>query len=78
MVLHGSVRWDELCGLYRSAHLLLLPSDTEGFPKVVHEAALFGVPAVDRPRKMRILTWLWPARRRASWPIENVQEQADG
>jgi glycosyltransferase involved in cell wall biosynthesis len=46
VILHGSLRWDELCELYNRARLLVLPSGTEGFPKVVHEAALFGVPSV--------------------------------
>ena len=46
VVFHGSLPWHELCDLYRRAHLLLLPSGSEGFPKVVHEAALFGTPSV--------------------------------
>ena len=42
----GNLDWQDLGELYSRARLLLLPSQTEGFPKVVHEAALFGTPAV--------------------------------
>lgn len=44
--LRGNLDWQDLRQLYSRARLLLLPSGTEGFPKVVHEAALFGTPAV--------------------------------
>jgi len=46
VVFHGWLGWQDLKNLYARARLLLLPSATEGFPKVIHEAALFGTPAV--------------------------------
>jgi len=46
MVFHGSQPWQRLCELYASARLLLLPSLSEGFPKVVIEAALVGTPSI--------------------------------
>jgi len=44
--LHGRLPWSALGRRYAQADLLLLPSATEGFPKVLHEAMLFGVPPV--------------------------------
>lgn len=46
VVFHGSQPWDHLREHYARATLLLLPSFSEGFPKVVMEAALFGTPSV--------------------------------
>lgn len=46
VVFHGILSWAELCTRYRRARVFLLPSGTEGFPKVVHEALLFGTPVV--------------------------------
>lgn len=43
---HGRLAWERLCEVYAAAYLNLLPSFSEGFPKVVHEAAVFGVPSV--------------------------------
>ncbi len=43
---HGHLAWERLSEVYASAYLNLLPSYSEGFPKVVHEAAAFGVPSV--------------------------------
>lgn len=40
---HGALPRPELDQLYRRAHLLLLPSRTEGWPKVVSEAMAWGV-----------------------------------
>jgi glycosyltransferase involved in cell wall biosynthesis len=40
---HGWVPRSELSGYYGRAHLLLLPSRTEGWPKVLSEAMAFGV-----------------------------------
>jgi phosphatidyl-myo-inositol dimannoside synthase len=40
---HGWLSRDELEPLYAEAHLLLLPTDSEGFPKVLSEAMAFGV-----------------------------------
>lgn len=43
----GGLNRKELNAQYGSAHILILPSDSEGFPKVVAEAAAFGcVPIV--------------------------------
>jgi glycosyltransferase involved in cell wall biosynthesis len=43
----GGIHRRELNKWYASSHLLILPSDSEGFPKVVAEAAAFGcVPVV--------------------------------
>ncbi len=46
VVFHGSLGWADLSRRYASARILLLPSGTEGFPKVVHESLLFGTPVV--------------------------------
>ena len=44
---HGFLGRDQIFDLYAKSHLFLLPSDSEGFPKVVAEAAAFGcVPVV--------------------------------
>lgn len=40
--LHGALSREDLFAIYKQAHLLLLPSESEGFPKVVAEAANFG------------------------------------
>jgi phosphatidylinositol alpha-1,6-mannosyltransferase len=40
---HGWLSRSALEPLYGAAHLLLLPSDSEGFPKVLSEAMAFGV-----------------------------------
>jgi glycosyltransferase involved in cell wall biosynthesis len=40
---HGWLPRPDLEPLYAAAHLLLLPSDSEGFPKVLSEAMAFGV-----------------------------------
>jgi len=40
---HGWLSRSALEPLYADAHLLLLPSDSEGFPKVLSEAMAFGV-----------------------------------
>ena len=42
-VFHGLLGREDLEAVYASSHYLLLPSDSEGFPKVVAEAAAFGV-----------------------------------
>lgn len=45
--LHGALSREDLFAIYKQAHLLLLPSESEGFPKVVAEAANFGcIPVV--------------------------------
>ena len=43
---HGGVSFDELVSLYEAADVLVLPSQTEGWPKVLAEAMAFGVPCV--------------------------------
>lgn len=40
---HGWVPRDQLGPIYAQAHLMLLPSDTEGWPKVLSEAMAYGV-----------------------------------
>ncbi|MEZ5329335.1 MAG: glycosyltransferase family 4 protein [Verrucomicrobiales bacterium] len=42
-VFHGALGRDALSQIYANSHYLLLPSDSEGFPKVIAEAAAFGV-----------------------------------
>lgn len=46
-VFTGFVGRDSLSGIYSDSHLLILPSRSEGFPKVIAEAAAYGcVPVV--------------------------------
>ncbi len=42
IVLHGALPRNAVFDIYRRSHFLLLPSRSEGFPKVVAEAANFG------------------------------------
>ncbi len=47
VVFHGFLSREEVAGILEKCHLFLLPSDSEGFPKVVAEAANYGcVPVV--------------------------------
>jgi len=46
VIFHGELRWEDLSKRYSLATVFLLPSGTEGFPKVAHEALLFGTPVV--------------------------------
>ena len=47
VIFHGRVPFGkDLFDLYREAHAFVLPSYTEGFPRVVWEAALFSTPIV--------------------------------
>lgn len=39
---HGSLRREKLFDIYKQSDFILLPSDSEGFPKVIAEAANFG------------------------------------
>lgn len=43
---HGGVGFEAVLGLYEQADVLVLPSRTEGWPKVLAEAMAFGVPCV--------------------------------
>ncbi len=44
---HGIVsKKDELSHIYKNADLLILPSYHEGFPRVLYEAMIFGVPII--------------------------------
>jgi glycosyltransferase involved in cell wall biosynthesis len=40
---HGWIPRTQIGGFYQSAHFLLLPTDSEGWPKVVSEAMAYGV-----------------------------------
>ena len=42
VTLHGWVKREDLAPIYAAAHLLLLPSTSEGFPKVISEAMSYG------------------------------------
>lgn len=44
--LRGGCPFEQVLGLYESADVLVLPSETEGWPKVLAEAMAFGVPCV--------------------------------
>jgi glycosyltransferase involved in cell wall biosynthesis len=44
--LHGGRSFDDVLSFYEQAGVLLLPSATEGWPKVLAEAMAFGVPCV--------------------------------
>jgi len=47
VVFSGAISRAELQGYYTKSHIILLPSQSEGFPKVIAEAAAFGcVPVV--------------------------------
>jgi len=47
VIFTGGLNRNDLNKYYSKAHLIILPSDSEGFPKVIAEAAAFGcVPAV--------------------------------
>ncbi len=44
---HGSLSREQVFKIYKQSHLILLPSRSEGFPKVIAEAANFGcIPVV--------------------------------
>ena len=40
--IHGSMARDALFEIYKKSHFFILPSESEGFPKVIAEAANFG------------------------------------
>ncbi|PVW16472.1 glycosyltransferase [Marixanthomonas spongiae] len=42
IILHGSLPREEVYALYKKCHFLILPSKSEGFPKVISEAMNFG------------------------------------
>lgn len=46
IVFHGFLKRDEINGILSESHIFVLPSDSEGFPKVVAEAANFGLISV--------------------------------
>lgn len=47
IIFHGFLPKDEICNIYRKCHFILLPSKSEGFPKVIGEAMNYGcVPIV--------------------------------
>ena len=41
-VFHGFLERQQVFEIYKKAHFILLPSDSEGFPKVIAEAMNFG------------------------------------
>jgi len=46
---HGGVSHDRVIAALRQAHVYCLPSDSEGFPKAVHEALACGLPVIATP-----------------------------
>lgn len=42
VVFHGFLERQEVFGIYKESHFILLPSDSEGFPKVIAEAMNYG------------------------------------
>ena len=42
ILLHGSLSREKLDDIYKESHFIILPSNSEGFPKVLMEAASFG------------------------------------
>ena len=42
VVFHGFLERQEVFGVYKKSHFILLPSDSEGFPKVIAEAMNYG------------------------------------
>jgi len=42
IIFHGTLDRKQVFQIYEQSHILLLPSDSEGFPKVIAEAANFG------------------------------------
>ncbi|MDC8000085.1 glycosyltransferase family 4 protein [Aequorivita todarodis] len=42
VVFHGFLERQEVFGIYKNSHFILLPSDSEGFPKVIAEAMNYG------------------------------------
>jgi glycosyltransferase involved in cell wall biosynthesis len=46
IVIHGHLKWNKLEEVYREADIFVLPSYTEGVPKVVLEAMVYGVPVI--------------------------------
>jgi glycosyltransferase involved in cell wall biosynthesis len=47
---HGAVDFDRVLGFYEAASVLVLPSQTEGWPKAVVEAMAFGVVCIGSDR----------------------------
>ena len=41
-IFHGFLSRDQVFNIYKQSHFFFLPSDSEGFPKVIAEAAAFG------------------------------------
>jgi glycosyltransferase involved in cell wall biosynthesis len=73
---HGWVPRSELSGYYGRAHLLLLPSRTEGWPKVLSEAMAFGVVPL-ASAVGSIPQYLSEAQTGRAIPAEAVERYAD-
>jgi len=49
VIIHGSLSKNEVQEIYKSSHFILLPSQSEGFPKVIGEAMNYGcIPIVSK------------------------------
>ena len=46
IILHGKINREDLPGKLKEIDLLFLPSRSEGFPKVILEAAASGIPSI--------------------------------
>lgn len=46
---HGRVNHEQVLALLNQAHIFCFPTDSEGFPKAVHEALACGLPVITTP-----------------------------
>jgi glycosyltransferase involved in cell wall biosynthesis len=68
--LHGGRSFDEVMSFYEAADLLVLPSETEGWPKVLAEAMAFGVPCVATTQGLN--PWILGDGRGLTAPLRDV------
>lgn len=71
---HGGVPFDHVLRLYEEADILLLPSRTEGWPKVLAEAMAFGVPCIATAGGLA--AWMLDGGRGLTVPYGNPAEVA--